>query len=782
MYLHPEFKKRMTSRRLNKFLLFCVAAIALGAVEGSDAGRARYNGKALEVPLGADGTVELLQHWTDQAFSGLLAAVATRRKRDIELSEDFHSCSKDATTVNKHAKCVSKLLKNEYPITKKSNSSSQVNPIRRNSIKTGTLRVQPIVSFVTQPELFSKPIPSVPASSAPSSSLVPSPLASSPSIPPTTTLSSRKLRNRFSSIRRIAFATQPSSRFERLRYRSRSPEVETESSTYRRLNIRRLKRDAAPTPFVNHYRVISKQQYELSRGDGGVSPFGMVAKILKKSVLAAKNKTGGTNWKLAVQRIHEAAKNRQKYEQELEKRHRDDEGEDDLEKYAFRGLGKKSLDVMKVLDDPKELKSLARHQKQEKSKEPMRKILDLLREGVKLSYQMTGKNVSDFDDKTLKVASPRFLSVVPENEEDTANLLSPSLFSLHNEGKGIENLTSLPNLVKSFNGADQQQWLDLIIEAAGVDEQADKLEKELQEKKSSIKKSYQERVRGADGQPMFFTKENVTEMYGDHEARKIQTWEKLMGTYTKGQLREMNETGYMILNKDQLHILYGPESPYNSSETLSRLTRMAPEEMHQFIEEDVHRIAEMEHFSIRQKDIILSPIIQSPLVFAYPAMNTLIALSPVVLSPVVGTPAVLGPVVLSPWVFVPVILSPRVLSPLILNPLIFSPIVLSPLVLHPLILSPGVFNPIVLSPLVLSPFILSPQVFTPVILSPMVLNPLILNPMVGSPLVLSPFVLSPLILSPQALFAVVLSPYALSPLVLSPLVAAEVILSPSWLS
>ena len=79
---------------------------------------------------------------------------------------------------------------------------------------------------------------------------------------------------------------------------------------------------------------------------------------------------------------------------------------------------------MKLIDDPNELKSLARHQRKEKSHEPMRRMLDLLREGVKLSYQMTGKNVSNFDDKTLKVISPRFLSVVPENEEDIVSILN----------------------------------------------------------------------------------------------------------------------------------------------------------------------------------------------------------------------------------------------------------------------------------------------------------------------------------------------------------------------
>lgn len=92
--------------------------------------------------------------------------------------------------------------------------------------------------------------------------------------------------------------------------------------------------------------------------------------------------------------------------------------------------------------------------------------------------------------------SPRFLSVVPEEEEyknETVTFhffcgflgdsdrfkmefLSPSLFSLHNKGKGIESLTSLPQLMKGFTGQDQQKWMDLIMEAAGVVDQADKLD------------------------------------------------------------------------------------------------------------------------------------------------------------------------------------------------------------------------------------------------------------------------------------------------------------------
>lgn len=48
---------------------------------------------------------------------------------------------------------------------------------------------------------------------------------------------------------------------------------------------------------------------------------------------------------MAVQHVRDAAKKRQKYEEELEKRHVDKEADNDLEKFAFRGLGKQSLDV-----------------------------------------------------------------------------------------------------------------------------------------------------------------------------------------------------------------------------------------------------------------------------------------------------------------------------------------------------------------------------------------------------------------------------------------------------
>lgn len=47
------------------------------------------------------------------------------------------------------------------------------------------------------------------------------------------------------------------------------------------------------------------------------------------------------------------------------------------------------------------------------------------------------------------------------------NLLSPSLFSLHDEGTGVEKLMSLPHLLKKLDNNGQNAWLDFIVEAAG---------------------------------------------------------------------------------------------------------------------------------------------------------------------------------------------------------------------------------------------------------------------------------------------------------------------------
>ncbi|CAD6199636.1 unnamed protein product [Caenorhabditis auriculariae] len=440
--------------------------------------------------------------------------------------------------------------------------------------------------------------------------------------------------------------------------------------------------------------------------------------------------------------------------------------------------------VEKYIEDEEVLEMLHKKAENMTDDEKMMQVpIKLIRQAAKIGLTMSGKNASELEGKSIRMISPRIMGIMPEEENDKEiNIFSPSLFSLHDEGKGVEKATSLSRILKgsNFGDADSQQLIDLIVEATGVSEAVEDAEKKLEE--TDRKRDESMGLRGPDGQPLFFTKENMTRI-SPKEAKKIELIEKLEKMYTAEQMKEMNTTGYAILTPAQRLHVYGPQSPHYNPKLLKTSGNMTNAQIRRLMHQTIKDVAAGKtKFEVRRNDIVLSPVVNTALIFDPVFASQSIVLSPVLLTPLIGSPAIFGNVILSPWVFVPIIISPRLLSPVILSPFVMSPVILSPLVLDPAVLSPGVMNPFVLSPLLLTPFILSPQVMTPIILSPFALTPLILNPMLLSPLVLSPFVLSPSILSPQFVTALVLSPYALSPSVESKGALITVVASPSWLS
>lgn len=668
-------------------LLFtALAAIAYASVQPHDISQngAVKEGNHLRVDLNETSSEELLEKWLSQAFSGLMAAVASKKisKMSAEQQEILSKCSKEAKEVPAHAKCLVQLMDAEKRISAKRNGKKIARKPYQKTIKTTTEEPKEDMEWIG------------------------------------------------------SFGTA------------------------------RAKRSSG-------FKVVQRDNYALKNADD-MDAMTRMAKSMTKSMRFLNNKTSTEPWMEAVGRIKklgEEAKKEKKNREIMKKRLK--QMIDNTPAEFIDPRKPVALKQAEMEDENTEISKMMR----KKQTDEIRVPLKFLREAVKTAMMLGGKNVSDFDQKTLKMVSPRLMSIVPEQEDDSLlDLLSPSLFSLHDEGEGIEKLMSLPHLLKKLDSHGQNAWMDFIVEATGITEHVTKTEQQFREKKDR-------ELRGTDGVPLYFTKENATKIIGQEEKTKIEVFEYLDKDYNEEQKQKLNDQGFAFLTEHQMEKLYGKGSPYNSTKALKKFKRLR-DDPEKYLEHDIRALAEAEKFKVaRRADIVGSPFILTPLTFAsVPLSNKFIVLSPLVLSPITLSPAVLGPIILSPWVFVPLVLSPRVLSPLILNPLVFSPIVLSPLVLHPLILVPGVFNPIILSPLLLSPLILSPQVFTPLILSPFALNPLILTPMVGSPLILSPFVLSPIILSPQALFAVVLSPYALSPLVESKLIAAEVVLSPSWLS
>ena len=81
----------------------------------------------------------------------------------------------------------------------------------------------------------------------------------------------------------------------------------------------------------------------------------------------------------------------------------------------------------------------------------------------------------------LKIFIPQF--VIPFYINKTTNsllfqidFLSPSLFSLHDKGEGLEKMTSLPQLLNGFTTKEQDLWMNFILEAAGVNAEAERME------------------------------------------------------------------------------------------------------------------------------------------------------------------------------------------------------------------------------------------------------------------------------------------------------------------
>ncbi|EFP02723.1 CRE-MLTN-2 protein [Caenorhabditis remanei] len=609
--------------------------------------------------------------------------------------------------------------------------------------------------------------------------------------------------------------------------------------------VKKVSEAASASDWVGSFRIRKKRQtqivnrsgYSLKSSKDDISPFTLITKQITKSIRALKNKKEERGWRqimVDVKKTGEVIEKRRKVKEMIGKSVRSRSAKP--KKLYLSPRKPLANNDYEALDDPIQMtneiiQTSSESDKKIDAEELLKRFQDhpedilnddaqgllnmtgqeteavlrikLIREAVKLGLSLGGQNVSGFDQKSMKFASPRFFAIAPEEhkkendtvsfirEQDTCeltcsfsqiNILSPSLFSLHDEGSPDEQKTSLVKLLGDKEGIDKDSFMDLLTELTGVadtvDDAAQKASRESEGTLINVK-----------GEEINVSRENLTKVYGEENYRKMKVLEKLHGMYTDEQVSMMNhfnKSGYAIMTDKQRDMVYGSGAPFENKLTLEAGRNLtmpkAKKALHTVIQEIGKGNIKVGKYEKRMKDIVGSPILFSSIIASPATASQALIASPVLFTPLVLSPAIYGSVILSPWVFVPVILGPRILSPIIVSPAIFSPIVLSPLALDPLVLVPGVANPVVLSPFILTPFILSPQVMTPIILSPFALSPFILTPTALSPLILSPFVLSPSVLSPSFVTAVIMSPYALSPSVLSPPTMISVFASPSILS
>ena len=68
------------------------------------------------------------------------------------------------------------------------------------------------------------------------------------------------------------------------------------------------------------------------------------------------------------------------------------------------------------MEDKSKRKQLFKHLRAE-SEGPQKGMSQLLRDGLKLAYTVLGKNTTNFDDRNLKILSPKLFSVTKSEEE-----------------------------------------------------------------------------------------------------------------------------------------------------------------------------------------------------------------------------------------------------------------------------------------------------------------------------------------------------------------------------
>ncbi|VDN40863.1 unnamed protein product, partial [Gongylonema pulchrum] len=90
-------------------------------------------------------------------------------------------------------------------------------------------------------------------------------------------------------------------------------------------------------------------------------------------------------------------------------------------------------------------------------------------------------------------------------------MLSPSLLSLHDQGDYEEKLTSVPRLLKTLIGEEEYaDWLNFVAETSGAADSIQRVEKQLSE--TDLPAAWTTMPRGIDGQPLYFTKQNISEL------------------------------------------------------------------------------------------------------------------------------------------------------------------------------------------------------------------------------------------------------------------------------
>uniref|UniRef100_A0A1I7SK62 Protein C10 n=1 Tax=Bursaphelenchus xylophilus TaxID=6326 RepID=A0A1I7SK62_BURXY len=114
-----------------------------------------------------------------------------------------------------------------------------------------------------------------------------------------------------------------------------------------------------------------------------------------------------------------------------------------MSSFAFQRSTKnedEKAELDKAFKDPKQMDKLIEKKLKSTKMKPEGRLMQFVKDALKLAYSLSGKNTTNFEKKDMKFVSPRFFGVVKENKKEDEVREAATLCTQRKYGGGPDPL------------------------------------------------------------------------------------------------------------------------------------------------------------------------------------------------------------------------------------------------------------------------------------------------------------------------------------------------------